>query len=305
MTFAHPLRFGVALVAAALLALLYLRFSNRKAAHDLAYSHLAFFMEAAKPRLWVPRLFDGAFVSAMLVLAFAFGGVRLTAPVLVHDGAVFICIDTSGSMAATDVFPTRAAATLEAARAFIQESPRGTRIGIIAFSGTAEIVTPLSSDHANVIAALSQIPAPGGGTAIGDAMRAAAGALPATGHRLIVLITDGVNNSGTDPFEVAQWLGMRHIPVYTIGIGTANGGVIPGSSDEATIDEGALEAYADASGGAYARASDATQLHDALSRLGRITAIEKKKVNAAPGFTIAGVVLLLATFLGFAGIGKL
>jgi len=54
------------------------------------------------------------------------------------------------------------------------------------------------------------------------------------------LITDGVNNSGDDPMEVAQRLGTQHIPVYPVGIGTQNGGLIPGTNEEATIDEDAL-----------------------------------------------------------------
>lgn len=305
MSLEHPLRFAVALAIVALLAVLYRTLLNRKSAHDLEYSHLAFFAAAARPRLWVPRALDAAFLTALVVFAFAVGGVHLLAPVPVRDGSVFICIDTSGSMAASDIFPTRAAASLTAARAFIDESPRGTRIGLIAFSGSAEIVQPLSSDHSAVDASLAQIPAPGGGTAIGDALRLAGSTLPRNGHRLVILVTDGVNNSGVDPQQVATWLGAQGIPVYTIGIGTPNGGTIPGSSDEATIDEGALQSYADVSGGAYSRAENATQLRDALARLGRVVSFEKKKVDAAPGFTVAGVLLLLGSFLAGIGIGKL
>jgi Ca-activated chloride channel homolog len=305
MSFDHPLRFGVAIVLAVMLALLYARLQSRKTAHDLTYSHLAFFLAAAQPRRWVPQALQGTFVAALVALAFAIGGVHLTAPVPVRDGDVFICIDTSGSMSATDIIPTRSAAALTAARAFIEESPRGTRIGLIAFSAGASLIAQLSADHAAVEDALASIPPPNGGTAIGDALRLAAEEFPPKGHRLVVLITDGVNNMGVDPEEVAEWLGTQHIPVYTIGIGTPNGGFIPGSTDEATIDEGALESYAQVSGGAYARAENATQLRDALARLGRITAFEKKKVDATSGFTVAGVLLLLGTFLGFFAVGKL
>lgn len=305
MSLDHPLRFAVALTIVALLVILYRRLLSRKTAHDLAYSNLAFFASAAQPRLWIPRALDALFLLALVVFAFAAGGVRLLAPVPVRDGSVFICIDTSGSMAASDIFPTRSAAALSAARAFVDESPPGTRIGLIAFSGSAEIVQPLSSDHSAVDAALAQVPAPGGGTAIGDALRLAGTTLPHTGHRLVILITDGVNNAGVDPQQVATWLGAQRIPVYTIGIGTPNGGIIPGSSDEATIDEGALQSYADVSGGAYSYAENATELHDALARLGHITSFEKKKVDAAPGFTVAGVLLLLGSFLAGIGIGKI
>ncbi|MHB8433803.1 MAG: vWA domain-containing protein [Candidatus Tyrphobacter sp.] len=305
MTFAHPLRFAVALAVVAVLAILYGVLSHRKSAQDLAYSSLAFFAAGVKPRLWLPRLLQAGWVVGLVALAAALGGPRVIAPVPVRDGAVFICIDTSGSMAAQDVAPTRAAAALAAARAFIDESPRGTRIGVISFSSGASLIQPLSANHAQLKASLAAVPPPNGATAIGDALRLAASALPATGHRLVVLVTDGVNNTGVDPQQVADWFGTQHIAIYTIGIGTSNGGLIPGSSDVATIDEGALQSYAQVSGGAYARAENATQLRNALARLGRITALEGKRVDATPSFTIAGVLLLIATLLAGLGIGRL
>jgi Ca-activated chloride channel family protein len=118
------------------------------------------------------------------------------------------------------------------------------------------------------------------------------------------LITDGVNNTGTDPLEMAQYLGAHHIPVYTVGIGTPNGGLIPGTNEEATIDEEALRGYALASGGAYARAENATQLRDALARLGRVTSLTRKPVDASLGFTIGGALGMLAAFLAGFGLGR-
>ena len=297
----HPLRLVLSLAVAVALAFLYSYLARRKTMHDLAYSNLAFFTSAVQPRAWVPRALHAAWIVGLLALAVALGGPRIPAPVPARDGSVFICIDTSGSMSTSDVVPTRAAAALTAARTFIDESPTGTRIGLISFSGTATMVQPLSPNHAAVDAALAQIPAPDGATAIGDALRLAASSFPPTGHRVVILITDGVNNAGIDPQQEAEMLGEQHIPVYTIGIGTENGGFIPGSSDEATIDEGALESYAQVSGGAYARASNATELRDALAHLGRVVSFEWRRVDASEGFAIAGGLILLVSFLvGFA-----
>ena len=201
----------------------------------------------------------------------------MTLAVPARDGSVFICIDTSGSMPSTDVFPTRAKRPKAAARAFIDESPPGTKIGIIAFAGAPSVVQPLSADHQQVIAALDEIPSPNGATAIGDALKLAAQLLPPAGHRVVILITDGVNNAGTDPTKISQWLGAHHVPVYTVGIGTPNGGLIPGTNEEATIDEDALARLrAGLSGGAYARVENAGQLRDALAQLGRITSLQRK-----------------------------
>lgn len=304
MSIDHPLRLALGLLALVIFALIYQVLARRATASDLAYSNVAFFVEAARPRRWIPRVLQIFWILALAALVLGISGPHLTVLVPARDGSVFICIDTSGSMSSTDVFPTRAQAAKAAARAFIDESPQGTRIGIISFAGAAGVVAPLNADHQAVIAALDDVPLPNGATAIGDALKMAAQMLPATGHRVVILITDGVNNSGTDPSEIARWLGAHHVPVYTVGIGTPNGGLIPGTNEEATIDEEALRGYADASGGAYARAENATQLRDALARLGRITSLTRKPVDASLGFTVAGALGMLLAFLAGFGLGR-
>lgn len=304
MSVDHPARLTLGLVAVLLFALLYSLLQRRQTARDLAYSNVTFFVEATKPRNWIPRALQALWIVALAGVALGISGPHLAMPVPVRDGSVFICIDTSGSMASSDVFPTRSQAAKAAARAFIEESPRGTKIGIISFAGEAGVVQPLSADHQAVIASLDEVPQPNGATAIGDAFKLAAQQLPHNGHRVVILITDGVNNSGSDPVEMAQWLGARHIPVYTVGIGTSNGGLIPGTNEEATIDEDALRGYASASGGAYARAENASQLRDALARLGRITSIQRQPVDASLGFTVGGAIAMLAAFLAGFGLGR-
>jgi Ca-activated chloride channel family protein len=304
VTIDHPARLMLGIVVVVLFAGVYAVLQRRKTANDLAYSNVAFFVDAAKPRRWIPRALQGLWILALSSLVLGISGPHVNVPIAVRDGSVFICLDTSGSMASSDVVPTRAQAAKAAAQAFINESPAGTKIGIISFAGAAGVVAPLSAEHQSVVAALDQVPLPNGATAIGDALKLAAQMLPATGHRVVILITDGVNNSGTDPMEVAQWLGAHHIPVYTVGIGTANGGLIPGTNEEATIDEEALRGYAAASGGAYARAENATQLRDALARLGRITSLQRKPIDASLGFAVAGALSMLVAFLAGFGLGR-
>jgi Ca-activated chloride channel family protein len=304
MSFDRPLWLAFAVVAAIAFAILYDRLQRRTTARDLAYSNIEFFAASVRPRTWIPRALQVLWILAVAAALLAVAGPQLTLPMPARDGQVFVCIDTSGSMASTDVSPTRAEAAKEAARAFIAETPPGTKIGIIAFSGQAGVVQPLSADHGQVASALGDVPLPDGATAIGDALKLAAENFPATGHRVVILITDGVNNAGTDPLEIVQWMGAHHIPVYTVGIGTQNGGIIPGTGDEATIDEDALRAYANASGGAYARAEDAGQLRDALARLGRITTIERETIDASLPFAIAGALGMLVAFLTGFGLGR-
>jgi Ca-activated chloride channel family protein len=303
MSFDAPWVLVAGAIVAIVLTLLYRRAERRVDAQALRYSNLPFLEAAIRPRRWLTAVFRGAWIVALAALVVGLAGPHLHLPVPVADGNVFICIDTSGSMASTDVAPTRAAAATNAARAFIQESPAGVKIGIIAFSGNAELIAPLSANKDATLAALEQIPAPNGATAIGDALQLAAAQFPPVGHRVVVLITDGVNNTGVDPQEMAEYFGAHHIPVYTIGIGTPNGDVIGG--EESTIDESALEGYAAASGGAYARAENATQLHDALVRLGRETTIERRPVAAALDFVVSGAALLVITMLAGLALGRI
>jgi Ca-activated chloride channel homolog len=304
MTFDRPGWLVAGIAGLIVFTLLYRWMARRKTARDLAYSNVAFFLAATKPRPWIPALLTLLWILSLGGIALALGGPHLTLPVPVQDGSVFICIDTSGSMASTDISPTRADAAKAAARTFIAASPAGTKIGIIAFSGEAGVVQPLSADHDAVAQSLDQVPLPNGATAIGDALQAAARALPPRGHRVIILITDGVNNAGADPSEIAQYLGAHHIPIYTIGIGTNSGEIIPGTNQEATIDEDALRSYASVSGGAYARVDSASQLREALGRLGSVTSVEPKHIDASLPFAIAGALGMIVAFFGGFGLGR-
>ena len=303
MSFDAPWVLAVGTLAAIALTLLYRRAEARVDAQALRYSNLSFLETAIAPKRWLTSVFRGAWIVALAALVVGLAGPHLRLPVPVPDGDVFICIDTSGSMASTDVAPTRAAAATNAARAFIEEAPHGIKIGLITFSGSAELIAPLSANKDATLAALDQIPAPDGATAIGDALRLAATQFPPVGHRVVVLITDGVNNTGVDPQEMAEYFGAHHVPIYTIGIGTPNGDVIGG--EESTIDESALEGYAAASGGAYARAQNATELRDALTRLGRETTMERRPIAAALGFVAGGAALLVVTMLAGLGLGRI
>lgn len=304
MSFAHPLMLLWVLLGCGAFFMLYRTIERRGAAQTLTYSNLDFMVGAIRPAAGPARFLLAGLICAIGLIILALSGPHLLASVPAKDGSAFICIDTSGSMAATDVLPTRSQAAKAAAQSFIDETPPGTKIGVIAFSTSAAVVQPLTDDHDQLIASLANVPDPNGATAIGDALALAARQLPSLGHRVVILITDGVNNSGTDPLEVAKFLGSRHVPVYTIGIGTNNGDIIPGTSEAAAIDEDALQAYAQASGGAYARVSNAAELRSALAELGRTTTFEPKKIDASLPFAIIGGLLMAAALLTGLALGK-
>jgi Ca-activated chloride channel homolog len=299
MSFAHPLWLLAGLAAAALFLWAAHVASRRGSASALAYSDLAFFAAATKQRLDPALVVALACALALLALGGALAGPRFVASVPVRGGAIVLCVDTSGSMRATDVDPTRADAAAAAVRAFVDGVPDGTRLALVAFAGGAGVVQPLTADKDALRDAIGRLPPPNGGTAIGDALAAAARQLPASGKRAVVLITDGVNNLGVDPLGVAQQLGANGIEIDTVGIGTNDSGqLVPGTDQAATIDEDALRQIASSARGAYARANDADTLRAHLATLANSTTTEKKRVDASLPLAVAGGAILFFAAAG-------
>jgi Ca-activated chloride channel family protein len=304
VTFAHPFWLVVGVVLAiAFLGLARLA-ARRAAKAALAYSNLEFFAHAPRPRFDPALPLALACALGIAILGAALAGPRFVAAVPVR-GAVVLCVDTSGSMRSTDVSPTRSAAAAAAVRAFIDAVPSGTRIGIVAFSSGAGVVAPLNEDKDTVRAAIAQIPPPNGGTAIGDALAAAARTLPPKGRRAIVLITDGVNNLGADPVSVAQQAGAAGIEINTVGIGTNDSGqLVPGTIEPASIDEQALRSIAHLGHGGYARANDAESLRGRLAALAATTTREQRRIDASLPLALAGGVIVILALGGGMLVGR-
>lgn len=296
MTFAHPVYIAVAGIVAAIFFGLYRWSEARKHAHVLQYSHLPFLIGATQPRVWIPRVFSAALVLAVTLVVIALAGPRVQASVPIA-GSVVLCIDTSGSMSARDIQPTRAQAAVAALRAFIDRTPSTTAIGVVSFATGAQAITPPTKDRDQLHAVLEAIPPPNGVTAIGDALSLAQRILPKSGHRIVVLITDGENNYGEDPMAAAQALAIRNVPIYTIGIGSNSRALIPGTGDVAGINEAALRAYATVTGGAYSRADDAAALREALTQLGKSTTVRRATVDVSLATAVAGGILMALTVL--------
>lgn len=304
MTFAHPWLLFAAIAGAIVFYASYRVVRRVQARDTLRYSNLAFLTGALGSPVWPMRLLTAAWIAAVAIALFALSGPHVRAAVPMNDAAVVLCIDTSGSMNATDVQPTRAQAALDAMRAFIDATPSNTAVGIVSFAGDAQAIVRPTRDRDEVKAALDEIPSPNGATAIGDALALAQSILPRAHRRVIVLITDGVNNAGEDPMQASVALAAAHIVLYTVGIGTNSGALIPGSLEEATINEDALRAYAVQTGGAYSRASDAPQLRNALAQLGRSSLFVRKNVDISLATALAGAALMALTFLAGIAAGR-
>ena len=217
-----------------------------------------------------------------------------------NDSNVMLVIDTSGSMDATDVQPTRIDAARAAAHSLVNQLPSNARVGLVSFSSSPVLQAPLSDNKDGVTAAIDSLQA-GGATDTGDALQLAvdqlkAGARTQSGGRapaLIILLTDGVTNRGPDPLQAAAAAKSAGIVLDTIGIGSRSGAVQVHGQDIGGVDEAALGALATATGGKYFFAEAAGQLSQIYANLGTEFAYRPFRFDATIPLVILGTLVVV------------
>jgi Ca-activated chloride channel family protein len=204
---------------------------------------------------------------------------------------IVMAIDVSASMLARDLKPNRLEALKKVAIDFVDRRPND-RIGIVVYAGESFTQTPITSDKAIVKRTISELKwgQLEGGTAIGMGLGSGVNRLKESKakSKVIILLTDGVNNSGNiDPrtaTELAKELGIK---VYTVGIGTNGMADFPWSKDPRTgrlnfrkqqveIDEDLLKEIAKETNGKYFRATDNTSLKEIYDEIDKL---EKTKIE--------------------------
>ncbi|MCR5003473.1 MAG: VWA domain-containing protein [Bacteroidales bacterium] len=195
---------------------------------------------------------------------------------------IVMAMDVSTSMLARDFTPDRISASKDIAIEFIAQRP-SDRIGIVVFAGESYTQCPLTTDRATLINLMKEISTDliEDGTAIGNGLATAVARIKDSDakSRVIILLTDGVNNSGEispeTAAEIAKTYGIR---VYTIGVG-ANGTApypvmtpwgVQMQNVEVQIDEALLSNIAKATGGRYFRATDNTKLSEIYSEINKM-----------------------------------
>lgn len=188
---------------------------------------------------------------------------------------ILIAIDTSRSMLAEDVRPSRLERSKLAVKDLIKKL-KGDRVGLIAFSGSAFLQCPLTVDYSGFLLSLDDLSAdtiPKGGTSITSAVRAALDSYEGgvKKYKVLVLITDGEDHEGA-PLELAEEARKKGIKIFTIGIGTREGELIPVMDDSGNrmylkdrngnvvktrLDEDTLQKIALNTGGSYVKATPA------------------------------------------------
>ncbi len=230
---------------------------------------------------------------------------------------IVIAMDFSASMLAKDFKPDRLTAARDVAMRFIEDRPND-RIGLVVYEGEAYTQCPLTTDH-KVLQNLFLQARSGqitGGTAVGTGLATAVNRLrdSEAKSKVVILLTDGVNNAGTiQPIDAAQIAKQFGIRVYTIGVGSRGKALSPvaiypnGSYRydyvEVQIDEDMLRQVAELTDGRYYRAVNERKLADIYGEIDKlektrvkVTEHSKRNERYAP-FVLAGAIALLLAFL--------
>lgn len=330
MTFLWPEMLWLLLLIPAVVGA-YVLLLRRKKKAALRYASLGLIREAmsAGPRFRrhvPPLLFLVAL--ALLLVAIARPAAVVTLPSQ-HE-TVILTMDVSGSMRAADVKPSRIVAAQEAARAFIAEQPKTTRIGVVSFAATASVVQSPTHSREDILAAIERFQlqrgtAVGSGILVslkmifpdiefdlrsfnprGNAQRSApldpsrAPDKPAPKpvppgsytSAAIILLTDGQTTTGPDPIEAARMAADRGVRVYTVGIGTQGGEIIgsEGWSMRVRLDEESLKTIATLTHAEYFYAGTATDLRKIYENLNTRIFFEQKETEITALFAAAAAV---------------
>jgi Ca-activated chloride channel family protein len=232
-----------------------------------------------------------------------------------------MAIDVSASMLAKDLLPNRLQALKKVAAEFIKGRPND-RIGLVEYAGESFTKTPITSDKAIVLRSLNTVKYNTiieGGTAIGMGLATSVNRLKdsKSESKVIILLTDGVNNAGFIDPKIASELAVEYgIKVYTIGIGT-NGmaltpmAILPNGNfqygrSQVEIDEVLLKDIAQVTGGRYFRATNnkkLAEIYEEINKLEKTDVEEFKFYNYEekyrPLVLLAGLLLLLEVLLRF------
>jgi Ca-activated chloride channel family protein len=201
---------------------------------------------------------------------------------------IMLTMDISGSMLAEDFKPNRLEAGKKIAAEFIA-GRKNDRIGLVVFSAESFTQCPVTTDHVTLVNLLNAVKSGmiQDGTALGDGLATAVGRLKESAgkSKVVILLTDGVNNTGSvDPLTAGELARTFHIRVYTIGIGTMGTAPYPVQTPygiqyqnvPVEIDEPVLRKIADLTGGKYFRATDNDKLRAIYQEIDQL---EKTRVE--------------------------
>lgn len=316
MTFAHPYYF-LLLLLVPFAIWLYLWREKRPATFTL--STIGAFR--GRRVSWRTRLCWLPF--ALALLGFVSGVIALARPQSSNaystestEGInIVLALDISGSMLAKDLQPNRFEAAKSVAGEFVSSRPYDN-IGLVVFAGESYTQCPLTTDHAVLLNMINSVEMGlvNDGTAIGSGLATAVNRLKEIkeGSKVVILLTDGTNNSGTiAPVTAAEIAASFGIRVYTIGVGTMGEALFPIQTYlgieyvnmPVEIDEASLKQIASTTGGQYFRATDNNSLHKIYEEIDQLEKVKMKvesftqKEELFPPYLWVALILLFTALL--------
>ncbi len=313
MSFLSAWRLALLVLPLALLVA-YVLVQRRRHAQVLRFTSVDL-LDSVAPRrsAWRRHLPAAAMLAALVVLTLAFAQPALAMRTPRDRATVMLTLDTSASMTATDVSPTRLQAAEAEAAKFVQALPAGVQVGLVAFDSTARLLVPPTTDRAQLTDAIDNLSV-GGGTATAAGIRESLSAIAAVPKgtdgtktpAAIVLMSDGaptVGDGTLDPEAAAEAAAAdakaQSVPVNTIAFGTSGGVVtVQGQDVPVPYDPTAMARIAQVSGGQSYTAQTADQLASIYDRIGRDVAYVTRTRDLTAAFAGAA---LAAALLAAAG----
>ena len=318
ITFANPQFFWLLLVLPLMVA--WYIYWNKKSKPNVTLSSTIAFRKISS---WKDYLYHSLF--ALRLLAVALITIALARPqthsenaqTKITDGIdIVMAIDVSSSMLSQDLKPNRFEALKKVASQFVKDRPND-RIGLVVYAGESYTKTPVTTDKSIILNSLAELTygQVEDGTAIGMGLATAVNRLKESKakSRVIILLTDGVNNTGViDPLIAAELAAEYGIKVYTVGIGTNGMALSPYALNpdgsimyrmlQVEIDESLMKKIAQITHGRYFRATNnqkLQQIYDEINKLETSKIEEFKYTEVDEKFRLLVIIAAVLLFLEF------
>jgi Ca-activated chloride channel family protein len=316
ITFLSPLRLWLLLGVVAL-GIVYLVLQMRRRAYAVRFTNIDLLDSVAPKRPgWRRHVTALAFLAALSSLVVGFAQPTHQTKVPRERATIIMAIDTSLSMEASDVSPSRFEAAKIAAKQFVDEIPTSLNLGLVSFDASAVVQVPPGKDnHAEVKAAIDRLQLHEG-TAIGEAIVASLRAIEtvppdAKGTRppaRVVLMSDGATTVGIPNNEASQQAATAHVPVSTIAYGTPDATIVApdGTEIPVPVDEAALKQIAQTTKGTAFTAASSSQLKKVYNDIGHSVGYVTTHKEITAWFAgVALAVFLLTAALSLAWFARL
>ncbi|HET6909045.1 MAG TPA: VWA domain-containing protein [Mycobacteriales bacterium] len=261
---------------------------------------------APKASGWQRHVASALLLGALVLLVVGFARPAAATRVPKKSATIILALDTSASMAAQDVSPTRLTAAKNEAEAFVRGLPSGLKVGVVSFDTTARVTVAATADRAAVLSGIAALKA-GAGTATADAIDLALvtiRALPKAANgkpepAAVVLMSDGapsIGRNGLSPRVAADIQAtaakQQGVPIDTIAFGTSQGVVmLQGQEVSVPSDPATMARIAHESGGKSFTAKSANQLRSVYNQIGRAVGYVVHKHEVTVWFTGFGLML--------------